>query len=236
MTQESRPSVLSNVKQQLRQEAGFGCCRCGHPFIQYHHIIPWAEEQHFRPEDMMVLCGQCHPLCTVGALDEAQQRAIKSRPKNVVDGLVNGALFTKTKELAVRMGQALAIETPNLIVIKDEPVLSARRDPEDGRILVSARICDRAGELIGVLEDNEWSLISGNLWDFEAYPLRAIIRNAPRDIALCIDARGPEILIQGHFYHHDRPVVLTPSMIKIGNGEVRQITTMHSRNFIRIDY
>lgn len=45
------------VKRKLRQEAGFGCCKCGRPIIEYHHIIPYSnDDPHFRVEDMMCLC------------------------------------------------------------------------------------------------------------------------------------------------------------------------------------
>jgi hypothetical protein len=30
--------IPSEIKRQLRQEAGFGCCICGIPIIEYHHI------------------------------------------------------------------------------------------------------------------------------------------------------------------------------------------------------
>lgn len=66
------------VKRQLRQEAGFGCCVCGLPIIQYHHIIPRAIEEHNRPEDMMIFCPNHHDAATKGAMTESQQRSYKA--------------------------------------------------------------------------------------------------------------------------------------------------------------
>jgi len=40
MHREDRPEEL---ERQLRREAGFGCCFCGNPIIQYHHIREDAE-------------------------------------------------------------------------------------------------------------------------------------------------------------------------------------------------
>ncbi len=37
------PSTPLLIKRQLRQEAGFGCCKCGKPIIQYHYIIPYTQ-------------------------------------------------------------------------------------------------------------------------------------------------------------------------------------------------
>lgn len=54
-------TIPEAVMRQLRQEVGFGCAKCGHPYIEYHHIVPFSEEAHHRPEDMMAVCGNCHP-------------------------------------------------------------------------------------------------------------------------------------------------------------------------------
>ena len=85
-----RPSMPAAVMRELRQEAGFGCAKCGHPYIEYHHIVPYAEDQHFRPEDMVALCGNCHPV--VSKLRRDRQYAIKREPHNVSENLLRGAL------------------------------------------------------------------------------------------------------------------------------------------------
>ena len=59
---QRRKNTPEKVKRLLRQEAGFGCASCGHPFLEYHHIIPYEKDQHFRPEDMVCLCGNCHTI------------------------------------------------------------------------------------------------------------------------------------------------------------------------------
>ena len=75
------------IKRQLRQEAAFGCCVCGFPILQYHHIVQWKDDQHFRPEDMMVLCPNDHDRATKGAFPEAEQRRWKANPYNKERGL-----------------------------------------------------------------------------------------------------------------------------------------------------
>lgn len=231
---DARPSVPPDVKRILRREAGYGCCHCGHPFIQYHHIIPWAEDQHSRPDDMMVLCGQCHHLCTVGALDEGQQRKIKASPKNQIDGFVRGKLYTKSTQLTVRMGNSLAVETPNILTIKDELIVGLRRNPDDSRILVSATIHDKSGSPIGVLRDNEWELPLDDMWDFEAYHLHATIRHGLGDIAFLIDARDEEIKLRGQWYHQGQGVIFSPSVILVGGARINGFTSMYGQNFISI--
>jgi 5-methylcytosine-specific restriction endonuclease McrA len=68
------------VEQILRQEAGLGCCVCGHPIFQYHHIVPYTEEDpHYRPDDMMILCPNHHDEATQQVMREATQREHKAR-------------------------------------------------------------------------------------------------------------------------------------------------------------
>lgn len=224
---EIRPDIPSEVKRLLRQEAGFGCCRCGHPFIQYHHIVPWAEDQHFRPADMMVLCGQCHPLCTVNAIPQSDQRALKARPKNIVDNLVRGMLFVNTSELSVNLAGGKAIETPNLLVLSGQKVLSAKRDSEHGRVLISASIHDQTGNVVASLIDNEWSMIPNAMWDFETYPLHSTIRLAPREIAFAVDVRNDEVNLRGKWFHRGSVIEFTPTRAIVGTNTIQSFNVSH---------
>lgn len=85
-----RPPTPADVERTLRQEAGFGCAKCGHPYVEFHHIVPYAEEQHFRPEDMVALCGNCHP--AVSKQGQDRQYGVKHNPFNPRSGLFRGAL------------------------------------------------------------------------------------------------------------------------------------------------
>ncbi len=76
-----RPAIPASVRQQLRREAWHGCCLCGNPFIEYHHILGWQQTGEVADE-MMVLCPNCHHLATVGALPMAEQRSLKAMPFN----------------------------------------------------------------------------------------------------------------------------------------------------------
>jgi hypothetical protein len=231
---DTRPDVPNLVKRQLRQEAGFGCCRCGHPFIQYHHIIPWAEDQHFRPDDMMVLCGQCHPLCTVGAITETEQRAIKTRPKNLVDNKVRGQLFVNATELVVNLGGGTAVETPRLLVFSGETVLAARMDKENGRVLLSANIHDKTGQIIARLEDNEWSMAPDNVWDFEVFPLHAKVRQGQRDVAFAVDVRNDQIDLRGKWFHKGQNIEFTPNEARIGTNRLIGFNVSHCGAMIAV--
>ncbi|WP_147307917.1 HNH endonuclease [Fulvimarina endophytica] len=231
---ENRPEAPPKVKQQLRQEAGFGCCHCGHPFIQYHHIIPWAEDNHFRPDDMMVLCGQCHHLCTVGAITQSDQRKIKAKPRNIVDDLVRGMLYVNTQNLSVNLAGGKAVETPNLINLSGVTVLSAKRDEEHGRILISAMIHDKSGNVVATLRENEWSMAPNAVWDFETYPLHSKIRLAPYDIAFAVDVRNEELNLQGKWFHKGIEINFSPSKATIGSNVIKSLNAWHCNTMLSV--
>ena len=231
---DTRRDVPSAVKRQLRQEAGFGCCRCGHPFIEYHHIIPWAEDEHFRPIDMMALCGQCHPLCTVGALTEIDQRKLKSRPKNIVDNLMRGQLFVNSTQLTVNMCGGQMMEVPQLLVIGSETVVGARLGV-DGRVLISANIHDASGRTVARLQDNEWSMVPGDVWDFEVHALNAAVRQGPGNIAFAVNVRNDQINLRGKWFIRGMRIEFTPTEGSIGTNRLVGISISGCRVGILIN-
>src|SRR4051794_9612932 len=100
----SRAKIPAGVARELRRRSGFGCCRCGMPIYQYHHIVPWSVEEHYRIEDMMLLCPVCHDAASKGALDEATQRELQGNPFNVRRGFASGMLLINQRYCAVRCG------------------------------------------------------------------------------------------------------------------------------------
>ena len=112
------------VTRQLRQEAGFGCCVCGVPILQYHHIVKWSEDQHFRPEDMMVLCPLHHDQATKGAMPELEQRRLKANPHNIQNGFAKGLLAVRQDYCAANFGSVTMVGEGPFIRIDGEDMLS----------------------------------------------------------------------------------------------------------------
>jgi hypothetical protein len=173
--------------------------------------VPWAEDEHFRPEDMMVLCPNCHDLCKPNVLNELEQRKLKARPKNIVDGKAKGLLFAMSNQLFARLGGGLAQNTPTLLRIAGEPVVTLKLNDDDGRVLVSSTIQNNLGETVGVIDDNEWQLNSTAVWDFESSPNSAAVRLKPADIAFEIKVVGAEIHLRGNWYFNKKKITFTPS-------------------------
>ena len=97
------PKLRRTWRPVYGKRRGFGCCKCGRPVYQYHHIIDYAIEQHFRPEDMMILCPYCHDEATK-AMPELEQRGHKANPYNIQRGMVSGSLEINHSECAVDLG------------------------------------------------------------------------------------------------------------------------------------
>jgi hypothetical protein len=124
MTIEPRKKIPAAVARELRQEAGFGCCKCGVPILQYHHIIPWSEEEHFRAGDMMVLYPLHHDQATKGAMPEAEQRELKAKPFNIVRRRAQGQLEIKQDYCAADLGTITVVGEGSFIKINGEDILS----------------------------------------------------------------------------------------------------------------
>jgi hypothetical protein len=189
-------NIPARVKRSLRQEGGFGCCFCGHPFFEYHHIIPFAERQEHRPADMMIVCPIDHHRATVGALTERQQREAKRSPFNVRRGFADGTLNVTTEQLAVEVGSNVLVGAGFKFVVDGEPLLSLRRDAA-GHLLVSLDVFDADDQLLLAVIENEWVTGDPTLWDFEFAYNRLTLRGKEREIAISIDARQPVVQLAG---------------------------------------
>lgn len=197
----------AKVRRILRQEAGFGCANCGHPYFEYHHIIPWAEERHFRAEDMVALCPSCHVM--VAKLDREKQYTIKGAPKNKIDGNVRGNLICESKELNFLVGSVNYIDTPTIFQFQDTPIIACRQ--EDGQILVSMIVLDSQCNQLLVIRDNEIAFRSDDLWDFEYKHNLVKARYGPADIAVTLDFRKSPYTIMGRIWYGDTEVRLSPT-------------------------
>lgn len=210
---ELRPIVPADVALQLRREAGFGCCRCGHPFFEYHHIVAYAVDRHYRPNDMMILCPNCHAQATSGALSETEQRELKRSPFNIRKSYADGMLKIDQSSLVVGFGTVQLVRDGFLFKVDEEDLVSVRIGGM-GRLELSLRLYSRRDNLIARVENNEWKTGSMFPWDLQARWQWLKIRNKKCDVALEVDARQVPIQILGDLWRHDQHFELTESGIK----------------------
>ena len=171
------------IKRQLRREEAFGCCKCGRPVFQYHHIIPWRKIQKHDPAHMMILCPNCHDEATKGSMSLKEQRQYKAHPYNVKNGFSKGQLKINDEYCTVVIGTNTFDCIGTLIEVDEEELVGAKLD-ENGVLEFSLKLYDELDNLVFEIKNNEW--ITGDIipWDIEASYQSLIIRRKIGEITL----------------------------------------------------
>ena len=204
------------VKLQLRQEAGFGCCGCGSPILQYHHIIPWADEEHNRPEDMMALCPGCHDKCTKKAVTEPEQREWKAHPFNIAKGYVDGLLTVTQPTCIVSLGTCTAGGPSVLFSINGTSLLELT--VLNGRLAISLTLYGPKNVLLAEIVDNEWIAGDPSTWDIMADYQKLKIRLKSGDVRLDIDATQTPMRLKAKLAKDGKLLVIRPTGVRSFGG------------------
>jgi hypothetical protein len=195
-----RPETPSHIRLQLRQEANFGCCRCGFAIVQYHHIIPYAIRPDFRVEDMMALCTRCHDAVRGGALTEAEQRKMKAVPYNRVHKRAKGTIYLKQDYIPLDIGDGVFLVGDALnLHIGGKRVLGLRRTDLD-TLSISMEVTSADGKPVLTLQDNDWMSADELPWDLEVDWGKIRIRQAPRHVLLEFDATKIPMRLRGTWH------------------------------------
>jgi len=219
---QNRPAIPANVAIALRQEACFGCCKCGNPIIQYHHIVEYSEDPHFRPADMMVLCPACHEFVTHAKVSEDIQREWKSKPYNSTYKHPGGLLYHEQKNPEIRLGNVLMRNCPLCLVVDEECIIGMRQD-ETCKLLLSLRLYDVHEKLLVSIDDNEWKLGEAAPWDMEAKWRYFRLRQKAGEILLEVDARIEPVFIRGVLRKSGRVITITDSQLEVADGNNRVV-------------
>ncbi len=211
--------IPADVKRTLRKEAGFGCARCGLPIFEYHHIVPRAEEDHNRPEDMVILCPNHHDECTKGAATETEQRAWKARPFNIERGYVEGLLKVNQSYCAVACGSCLMVNDGTQIRIDGEPLLGLSLD--GGHVQISLTLHNENDDILVLVQDNEWLSGDPAVWDLEASYQRVTIRREPRDVRLRLRVGADPMSLEAQLWRNGYVVDVRPQGIFVNSKEAR---------------
>lgn len=195
MTDPSRDIPLP-VRRRLRQEAGFGCCLCGNPIIEYHHIRPIGRHQVHDPDHMMTLCPLHHHEATVGGLAEEEQRRSKNDPENIRRGYTEGLLRITEPGIAVHAATNDFVGAGFKLVVDNHPLL-ALDSSETGRLELSIDLYDLGNHLLLSVAENEWIAGDPLPWDIEFGVRWLTIRRGHGDVALRLDARHSPVTLAG---------------------------------------
>jgi len=231
MTGQYRKKLPAGVARALRQEAGFGCAVCGHPYVEYHHIVPYQEEQHFRVKDMIAVCATHHGMLATQGQD--RQYRIKETPRNIVNGEHRGMLEYDQRNLVFRIGGNWYEDVPTILQFRQTPLISCRL--ADDQALVSINLYDRSGSVVIRVIDNEVAFRVDALWDFECTRRVAIVRSGPRDIALKMDFSGPEAVVEGRLWAGTQLLKLGKEETSIGGSLLRDCRISNCKVGIQVD-
>ncbi len=219
--EESARKISEPIRRQLRQEAGFGCCICGNPVFQYHHITDWALTKSHNPLHMMVLCPNHHHEATVHALTEQEQRNWKKQPLNIVNGYVDGLLKITKPGVAVEVGTNYLVGPGFKFIVDGAPLLALDRD-SDGRLQLSLDLYDAADSLLLQIHNNEWLTGDPMPWDIEFSHRRFVLRRKSGEITMSIDARQTPILLYGQLWRKGQLFEMEEDRLRF-DGVVRDV-------------
>ncbi|WP_107816745.1 HNH endonuclease [Celeribacter persicus] len=179
--------IPAGVRRQLRQEAGFGCCVCGAPFVEYHHIIPWSEKQHNDPEHMIALCPSHHT--EVAKLTRQKQYDLKFTPHNIKTGQIRGTLISAETEPSFIVGGNTYINTPKIFTYYDLPLITY--DIIEGERSLSLYFPDNKFWPELRITNNQIAANPNNFWDIDFHHNLATFRKKKGKKFLEIDFRNP---------------------------------------------
>lgn len=205
-----RENIPEGIKRQVRQKDGFGCCKCGNPIVQYHHIVPRSEN----PEEIMLLCPLHHDEATSKAMTFEEQLYWKQNPVNITSGRVVGILKINQSRPIISIGSVQFIGDSDIILVDDESLLSVNMDSSASydnfeRLTISARLYDSHDKLLAVIENNEWILGDPKPWDIIAKWQYLKISSGTGDIAIEINAKSDPITIKGNLWRKKQHILLS---------------------------
>jgi hypothetical protein len=216
----SRPPTPSDVQQILRNEAFFGCCRCGFPVYQYHHIVPYEREEHFRPKDMMILCTRCHEMATKGALKEPKQRHFKQFPFNRKHNLAHGKLWVDEEPGTVLLSDISLVGDGCFVSVGGKCLVRLEVGPARN-VDLSLSLYDKNDSLLMEVERSEWKTGDPSIWDLESDYQHVRLRSKPHDVLLEIDARKNPLRIRAQLWYQGSRIDCRPSRMVLNTPAVK---------------
>jgi len=187
------PKLISDA---VKTRHYFQCAWCGEHLTDRHHIEEFSDGGLHTENNLILLCPNCHRDTHNGNI--SKQELIKRKSTHLKNDRVSGGIRLSSEQLKIRVQNTLFIDTPNMIVCKDETILGARL--ENNNLLLSVKLFDLAGNLIFWMSDNRYWCNS----DFEIQSgkdkLEIIDKISKKFIKL--ETTGDIIDLNGRFYYN----------------------------------
>ena len=194
-----RPAIPAEIKRAVRQRCGFGCVICGNPFVEYDHLLGWAETERHVADELTLLCVQHHGEKTRGLLSGDDVAKANRDPFNMRgEWSAPYALNYGSRPVKFILGTNTfeAPRSPWFIAVKVDSTTILGFRFERGVCLVKVRLFDADGAKVLEILDNEVVFAAG-AWDVEFVANRLTIRRAMGAVvlALTFDVPGHRLLI-----------------------------------------
>ncbi|MFZ3567874.1 hypothetical protein ACOKM5_13020 [Streptomyces sp. BH097] len=160
-------------------------------------------------------------MATKGVFSDAQQREIQNAPFNVRKGLAGGMLHTSQKYCAVLAGGVLLVGEGPVILADGESLLALAPD-EGGHVRLSITLRDEGGNLLALVQDNEWISGDATVWDMESDHQKLVVRSAANRVALNLNVKGEPAHLRAKFWHAGYMVDLRGIGIRINGVDAGQ--------------
>ena len=211
-----RPSLPRAVARQLRQEAGFGCAICGNPILDYHHIVPWEEREHYEAENMVAVCPNHHR--ELAACNRDVAYAAKRNPRNIKLGLFKGALLSKESQPEFMAGGVIFEDVRDVLSYRGFPII--QYSVESGRGLLNLYIPDAEFWPELQVVDNDLRCNVSSFWDIEYRPSYACFRRKSGEKSVEIDFRTDVVKFAAKLEIFGEDVSFLPEKTKVGTNTI----------------
>lgn len=184
------------IQRQLRQEAGFGCVICGNAVYEYEHIDPpFAEAKEHNPDNMAILCKECHGNITRGLWRKERAIEGKKNPKALQSGGSEFRLDIGTEPLIIELGGIQFVNTPTTIEIEGQKLLTIN-PPEESSAppQLNAQFYSRQGKRLATITNNRWRGLS-DAFDIQTVGKVFTVRSKLYKVDLVLEIEHPNKLI-----------------------------------------
>lgn len=223
MGEDIKRTIPAGIRRQLRQEAFFGCCKCGSAILDYHHIIEFAEKAHHDPDHIIALCPTCHRM--MGKLRRERCYELKRNPYNKERGKLRGELGTDAEFTSFLVGSCTYIETPIIFEYYRQPII--KYYIEDGQVLLDIYIPQDDMWPDILIQKNDVIVNSEDKWDLDFRTNFLKVQKREGESYFQIDLRSDVAKIEGKFSIMGQEFKFSPSSTNLGG------LTISNSTFIR---
>lgn len=186
--------ISSDIKNKIRQDAGFGCVFCGSVLVDYEHIEPeWHDASEHDPDRMTLLCIGCHGKVTRKHISKNKVWDAKRSPKALEKGYVHDILFINTDDMEIKIGNSTSKRTKTILTIHGKPIIWFEPPimPNEPSKLC-AIFYDDSGKPISYINRNQFIAFTSNNDVKSESTLLSIV--ASEKMRLLIDREGDKAL------------------------------------------